>query len=436
LPVQKTKSLLQNEFVKNVLTLMTGTAVGQGIALLLSPIITRLFSLEDFTAFEQYAFLLTLLSAVICGKYEFSIMQAKDYEDARHLLALSIRIAFISSIALLVVLLFTSGWIAQVYHSAALKYLLWTLPFAVFLAGVFNALNYWFSRKKNYKVAATSKLLYSAVGEPFKIIAGIVQANPAGLVLSSVADHATAAWQSWFQFKKDEPKGLGQIDQKRRLTLAKSFNHYPRFALWGGLLNNLAQWAHVAVFAFFYQEAAIIPIAYIGLSRRLFFNPLGILSSSYGQVFYQRIEQISDGTQLKKFFLQNLYRFLAFGALMVACVYILPTKTFGFIFGDEWNEALSYLRILSFWYALNFAVSSLSFIFNRLKLQAYTLVSDIVHFVAILGAFAYAKNAGYDAMGAVQCMVVVKVIYLILNLTAILYYVDRNARHSANNSSI
>jgi O-antigen/teichoic acid export membrane protein len=430
LPIRKVKTLLQKEFVKNVLTLMTGTVLGQGIALLLSPIITRLFALEDFSAFEQYSFLLSVLSVVICGKYEYSIMQPKEEEDARHLLALSLRIALFSSVIVLVLFFFTSGVIAEAYNSPSLRYLLWTLPFALFLAGAFNALNYWFSRQKNYRVAATSKFLYSAVGEPFKLIAGAIKPTPAGLILSTLIGHMTATWQSWWQFKKSHPIGLQQIDKTRMMSLAKTYNRYPRFAIWGSILNTLAQWAHVAVFGYYYGEAALIPIAYIALSRRIFFNPLGILANSYGQVFYQRIQQIDDGYQLKNFYISNLLRFAAFGAAMIGLVYLLPPNSLGFIFGEKWTEALVYLRVLCFWYALNFAITSLSFIFNRLQLQHYTLIADAVHFVSIVVAFACSFHFGLDALGAVKIMVLTKVIYLGLNLLAIIYFLNRNAKKS------
>lgn len=410
---------------------MTGTALGQGIALLLSPLITRLFALEDFSTFEQYAFLLSIISVVICGKYEYSVMQPKDHEDARHLLYLCIRIAFYSSLGIGVVLLFTSYKIAELYDCPSLTYLLLTLPVALFLAGSFNALNYWFSRKKNYKVAATAKFLYSAVGEPVKLGSGLVQPGPGGLILSTVFGHFMATWHSWRMFIKDEPKRLRSIDPKRLKELAKSYINYPKYAIWGSLLNNLAQWAHVAIFGFYYGEAAIIPIAYIALSRRVFFNPLGILASSYGQVFYQRIQQIHDGAELMKFYLTNLVRFLLFAALMIVVVHLLPNNSFGFIFGDDWNEALTYLRILCFWYALNFVISSLSFIFNRLHLQQYTLIADAVHFIAIISSFSYAHASGFGVLEAVEYMVITKVAYLLLNLVAILYFLHRNKLKSS-----
>ncbi len=416
--------------MKNVLTLLTGTALGQLIALLLSPVLTRLFSLKDFATYEQYSFICGTLIMVITGRYEYAVMQPKKEEDARHVAALSIRIAFYASISLAIVLLFTSQLIADYNHNEDLHLLLFTLPLAVFCAGVFQTINYWFSRKKDYRVASASRMLYAAGGEPFKAMAGWLKPSAWGLVAGAVLGHFISAYYSWRKFVKDEPRAIFHLSKQRLKELAHEYRAYPLFTTWGAIMNSLAQWAHVAVFTFFYGERALIPIAFIALSRRIFFNPLGMLAGSYGQVFYQRISEMHDARELKKFFLKNLYRFLMFAAFTVMVVHLLPDNTLGFVFGEEWKDALVYLRILSYWFALNFAISSLSFIFNRLHLQWYTLIIDTVHFLAVIVAFAYAYHSDMDELGAVKAMVWAKVIYLTFNILAVIYFLQRNVRKS------
>src|SRR5690606_38321169 len=101
-------------------------------------------------------------------------------------------------------------------------------------------------------VAATSKLLYSASGEPVKIAFGLIKSNAGGLIFGTVIGHFTAAYYSWKKFILHEPKALRQLSKKRMKELAGEHRDYPRYAVVGGVLNNLAQWAHVAVFIFFY----------------------------------------------------------------------------------------------------------------------------------------------------------------------------------------
>ena len=42
----------KSEFAKNVLTLMTGTTIAQAIPIAISPILTRLYTPEDFGVFN------------------------------------------------------------------------------------------------------------------------------------------------------------------------------------------------------------------------------------------------------------------------------------------------------------------------------------------------------------------------------------------------
>jgi len=365
---------------------------------------------------------------IVAGRYEFAVMQPESREDARHVVGLCIRIVFYVSAFFLILFLITGDAIAEYYHNRDLASCLWTIPIALFAAGVFNVINYWFSRLGNYKIAATSKFLYSAAGEPIKVTMGAVSSNSGGLITGTIIAHWVSACYAWTRFKQSEPKTIFHLSKQRMKELASTYKDYPVYTIWGSLLNNMAQWAHVVVFGYFYGEKALIPIAFIALSRRIFFNPLGTLATSYGQVFYQRITAIKDPVELRSFFIKNLLRFLVFASFMVLIIQLLPDATLGFIFGEQWTEALVYLRILSYWYALNFVLSSLSFIFNRLQLQWYTMVSDMVHFIVVVGGFAWSFHSGQSEFEAIQTMVIVKVIYLIFNGAAVIYFLSRYTR--------
>lgn len=423
-------SVLRNEFVRNVVTLMTGTALGQGIALLISPLLTRLFTPQDFATFEQYFMLLTILSVVVTGKYEFAIMHPDNKEDARHIAALATRVAVLSCGLLLLFTVFFSSSLAELISNPTLAPWLWTLPVAVFLLAFFNIINYWFSRKKQYQVAATSKLIYSATSEPVKVVAGYFQTGFSGLIGGTIAGNLLAAVYSWLKFRKSEPLGFNQLSKSQLTHLATEHKNYPMFAVPAAILNNLAQWAHVAVFIFFYGEKALVPIGLVALSRRIFFNPLGMLSTSYGQVFYQRISEINDPRELKSYYTKNFRRFTAFAAILVTIVQILPDATLGFIFGDAWYDAMKYLRILSYWYALNFVIGTLSFIIYRMGLQWYTLAIDAFHFVIVIIAFWFAWSSDMNEFEAIKTMVWAKVFYLVLNALAVFYFLKRNCDQS------
>ncbi len=372
--------------------------------------------------------LLSILSVVVTGKYEFAIMHPENKEDARHIAALATRVAIVSCLVLLIGTTFLSDLIGSLAHNPQLSVWLWTLPIAVFLLAFFNIINYWFSRKKTYAVAAKAKLIYSATGEPVKLAMGLLNSGFGGLIAGTIVGNFVATAYSWFKFRESEPLLFKKLSKAKLTELASQHKDYPIFAVPAAVLNNLAQWAHVAVFIYFYGEKALIPIGLIALSRRIFFNPLGMLSTSYGQVFYQRISEIQSGEELRDYYTKNFIRFSAFAAILAGIVQILPDNTLGFIFGEAWSEGMTYLRILSYWYALNFVIGTLSFVIYRLGRQWYTLAIDSFHFVIVIAAFWLAKTNGMDEFGAVKTMVWAKVVYLVLNAMAVFYFLNQNCK--------
>jgi O-antigen/teichoic acid export membrane protein len=61
---------LKSSFERNVLTVMTGTGLAQIFPVLISPILTRIYTPEDFGVLAIYILGLSLLTILATGKYE------------------------------------------------------------------------------------------------------------------------------------------------------------------------------------------------------------------------------------------------------------------------------------------------------------------------------------------------------------------------------
>lgn len=85
----------QSEFSRNVLTLMTGTSIAQAIPLAISPILTRIYTPEDFGIFALYMSVASMIAVTATGRYELAIMLPKKDDDAMNIVALSIVISFL-----------------------------------------------------------------------------------------------------------------------------------------------------------------------------------------------------------------------------------------------------------------------------------------------------------------------------------------------------
>ena len=80
----------QSEFSLNVLTLMTGSTLSQAIPIAISPILTRIYTPEDFGLYAVYIAIITILGTIVSGRYELAIMLPKKDEDAINIFALGL----------------------------------------------------------------------------------------------------------------------------------------------------------------------------------------------------------------------------------------------------------------------------------------------------------------------------------------------------------
>ena len=78
-------------FATDVLKLVTGTTLAQVIAVLASPLLTRLYGPEAFGFLALSTSIITsIIRVVACMRYELAIMLPKTDEEAANLLGLSL----------------------------------------------------------------------------------------------------------------------------------------------------------------------------------------------------------------------------------------------------------------------------------------------------------------------------------------------------------
>jgi len=87
----KIKSIIpKEEFSKNVLTLITGTAIAQVIPIAISPILTRIYTPEEFGIYAIFVSIILIFSVISNGRYELAVVLPEKDEDAINVFALGL----------------------------------------------------------------------------------------------------------------------------------------------------------------------------------------------------------------------------------------------------------------------------------------------------------------------------------------------------------
>ena len=133
----------QGSFARNVSLLAGGTALSQVLAILVSPILTRIYMPSDFGALQIFIALMSLVVVAAAGRYEVALLLPEDEQSAIDVLA-------VATLCVCLTTLLTAGIVLVCHYYwmfpssvLVLRRYLWLLPLSVLGAGVYQVLSYW-----------------------------------------------------------------------------------------------------------------------------------------------------------------------------------------------------------------------------------------------------------------------------------------------------
>ena len=122
----------KSEFNRNILTLMTGTTIAQAIPIAISPILTRIYTPEDFGIFAIFLAITLIIGSIANGRYELAIMIPKKDEDAINIFALGFIITTSISLLLLVLVLIFQKYFIFLLKNEEIGVWLYFFPILLF----------------------------------------------------------------------------------------------------------------------------------------------------------------------------------------------------------------------------------------------------------------------------------------------------------------
>jgi O-antigen/teichoic acid export membrane protein len=369
--INKIKRIIQQDFLKNVLTLMTGTTIAQLLPILVSPLLTRMYTPSDFGVYALYISIISIISVIVTLRYEFAIMSPKKREDALSVFCLSLITSFgISFLIFVILVLFNKNIIDLLENKKLIKWI-YFIPLTSFLLGVIQTFNYWFNREKLFKVLSTSKVIQTFANIIPNIAIGLIYKNELGLILGYILGATTSVVYLSYKFIRDKNvlyelrKNVSWLKIKEQALL---YNEYPKFNTLSAFLDTISLQLPSIFVSKTYSSTNL---GYFNLTTRTISTPLSVISSSVSQVFFQRISDAYKQNKPLRPIILKTGKYLSLISLfpLVVLLFFGP-ELFSFVFGANWRIAGEFARILAFSYAIKFVVSPLSITFfavNKIK---------------------------------------------------------------------
>jgi O-antigen/teichoic acid export membrane protein len=356
-----------------IATLMSGALIAQVVTLAFIPIITRLYTPEEFGLYSLFFSLVSILGLVSSLKYDQAIMLPKSDKDAQALVFLSILITLGTVFLVILGLLLFNSFFINYFNGQT--HLIWMIPFGVLFLGLLQIFNAYSSRKQFYKKIAIVKVANSLT------VTSVQSASKYffkldGLVLGKLfADALALSLLLQFHLKKQTLQ-LTSLSKRRLKTNIKRHDHFPKYQSFTVFFNSISQNIPVLLFASLYSPEVA---GFYALTVRVLQVPVGLIGSSTKEVYYQKASKMYTNNED----IFNLYKKTTLGLLKIFVIPFLTVLFFGeylfsFVFGEQWTASGEIAQILILWFLFLFINSPSIITFSILKLQKVQMKLEIL----------------------------------------------------------
>lgn len=413
----------KNHFLKNVLTIFSGTTIAQIINLSAIIILQRYFySPEEYAPFRLFFEFAAVFSSISALRLESGLILERVDRRALSLLRICIRYSLI--ISLIGGITFTFYFINEIKVFQYEWLLLVLMPFAIFANGIIQISRQFFTRSKHFLTITTSRVIHSTTGSISQIITGLLNFNFIGLIVGRII----GLFSCNLNYVRKYFQNYGWIKKNKELEkeLVQKHKKFIWFSSPGVFVGNSINLITLIFFTHYYGEQfsglLAAAIQYLGLLIMMF-------SSSFAQVYYNEIAQIKDSNKLLKSYTYWLKRLLMMTLLGWIILVFTPSSLLTMILGEKWAGLMDTIKIISPWMAVMFVASSLSYVFIRLGKQKEVFFFDLFHLVIILIGMFVGHFFLNDQIQILYVISSVQTLFYILSISLALKFLFENLKN-------
>ncbi|MDM1324942.1 oligosaccharide flippase family protein [Acinetobacter pseudolwoffii] len=347
----------QGGFLKAVSVLVGGTAFAQLLAILVLPILTRVYSPEEFASFAVYSSILNILIVISCLRFEIAIPLPKDDETAFFLFILALLSnIFITTLIVLLIFFFQDPFLNFI-QQPQLKAFIWFIPIGVFFAGLYTALQYWNTRKRNFNVIAKTRLKQSVGSSLVQVGGGFGGLSTVGLILGHLMKFSVGTMSLFITLRADIKYLLRKVTISKLKESWKKYDKFPKYSSFEALANSAAIQLPVIIIA----AVAVGPEAgYLMLSMQVMAMPMSLIGGAIGQVYLAHAPEYYDKGELKQYTVQTIKQISKIALFPLLMIGISAPFIFPLVFGTAWANAGHMLLWMTPWFIMQILSSPVS----------------------------------------------------------------------------
>lgn len=388
---------LSGGFFRPVLTLVSGVVVAQAFAFAARPLLTRLYTPEEFGVLTLFITIVSLLGLLATGRYDDAQMLPAARRDAAGLLLLALGAATAVTLLTLGLVIWRDGW-AALLKSPNLAPALLLVPAGVLTLAWGQSIESWHTRFDRFRLAAAGRVVQSLAVVGFQVGAGLLGAGALGLVEGAAVGFGAFLLVVAVPLVLRDGAVLRSSARRSVVRpLARRYRRFPLFSAPAVFFNLLSARAPVFLLAAFFGDATV---GFFGIAFGTLAMPVGVVTGAVGRVFMVRAAEARRQGGLGPLTRQVHRRLVAVSLFPMAAAALAGPALFAFVFGAAWEEAGVYARLLAPWLFVSAVASPLTRVFDITERLGAAFGFSVVQLLALVAALAVAAGGG-DARLAV-----------------------------------
>jgi O-antigen/teichoic acid export membrane protein len=367
------------------------SAFAQLAAIAIAPILTRLYTQDEFGTFGVFLSIATILAAVAPLGYPEGILAPPNRRQSDALFAASLYSSVVvgtACAALTASITSQYPW-GQVALPWWLSFLL--VPTSIGMAIIYS-IQIFVAREANWRAVQDLVIAQACLRVFLQLSFALSGLGAAGLVWAEALMRSfTAAFGLWrIRFPLAERVRL--ISFRDVAAEAKRYWRFPAIRMPSSLINNVATLAPAPL------VAAIYGLGSAGLwvlVDQIINVPLGFVNKTVGDVFAGYFTKAfhHDPAEAKKLFWTAAAALLPIGLVPCAALWFFGPALFAIVFGETWRPAGELAGTMALVLLARFVVQPLSWACNTVNRPEAKLAFDLLQLLLVGAAFAFSYRA-------------------------------------------
>src|SRR5690554_2467648 len=402
MPIKKLKNYFNRQLsgesgnvFRGMITLVIGAGMARIIGLASIPILTRLYSPEDYGVLAIYTSIVAVLVPILTLRYVTAIPLPKTDAMAFNLFMLCAKLILVGTLLISLVLGFFGETVLGWFSMQEFAHLWWLIAIGVMGTATYELFSLWATRKKNYKIIAKTQFTQSLTGNVVKIGLGLLSLKPLGLVIGQLIAQSGGVGSLFKNAYKDFKKLYPSLSNKKQKFVAKYYQEFPWFRLPSQFLMVLSVQAPILMMSALYEKEST---GQLGLAVMALSLPVSLIGGAMGKAYFAEVAAIGKRNirKIRKITIDTQVKLFAISLPITVVFMFIAKPVFSMVFGDEWTVAGNYAAILSPFILLQFTSSPLVQVINVVGSQIIFLMINILRVFTLVLVYLLTNIVGFN----------------------------------------